>query len=67
MFMPLKPEPGFVLIVILAFFGLGTWLYIKGLEINSIGTKAFGGLLIIGGLYYSLQWFQAKRRDDLKE
>jgi hypothetical protein len=67
MIRPLKPEPGYVLIVILAFFGLGAWLDIKGLEINSIGTKAFGGFLIIGGLYYSLQWFQAKRRDNLKE
>jgi hypothetical protein len=63
MIIPMRPDPGYVWIVILTFFGLGVWLYIKGLEINSIGTKVFGGFLIIGGLYYSLQWFQAKRRD----
>jgi hypothetical protein len=67
MIMPLKPEPGYVPLVILAFFGVGAWVYIKGLEINNIGTKAFGGWLVICGLYYSLQWFQAKRKDDLKE
>jgi hypothetical protein len=59
---PLKPEPGFVWISLLLFYGFGAWLFTKGIEINSIGTKAFGGLLIIGGLYYSLQWFQALRR-----
>jgi hypothetical protein len=40
MIMPLKPEPGYVLIVILALLGLGAWLYLKGLQINSIGAKA---------------------------
>ncbi|HEY2827363.1 MAG TPA: hypothetical protein VGJ04_07155 [Pirellulales bacterium] len=60
---PLKPEPGFVWITLLLFYGFGAWLFAKGIEINSIGTKAIGGFLVICGLYYSLEWVQAKQRD----
>ena len=45
------------------FYGLGVAFGLIGLLAGSIGVTAFGGVLLGGGIYYTVQLVRARRRD----
>jgi hypothetical protein len=40
-------------------FAFALWGYLK----HSVGVAGFGGLAILGGVYYTVQWVRAKSKD----
>ena len=65
-YVPTRPDRGYVWITLLIFYGLGAWLIAKGSQFNSVCTKTIGALLVAAGIYYSIQWCLAVRRDRRK-
>ena len=49
--------------VLILFYTFGLLLSLIRLVADSIATAVFGGILLFGGVYYTVQWIRAKRRD----
>jgi hypothetical protein len=60
---PTKPDRGYVWIALLWFYGLGLLLLTRGLLDGSLGLAVVGGLLVFGGVYYSVRWHRAVRNN----
>ena len=62
--MPHDPAP-YAKLAIYFFYMLGLALLLEGWAQSSIGAAIAGGVLIFGGVYYTVQWFRAKRKDSI--
>jgi hypothetical protein len=63
---PVKPTPGTFWQTLLMFFGFGAWLIGKGAKANSTTMQTVGAILFAAGIYFSIQWFLARRSDRRK-
>jgi hypothetical protein len=55
---PVNPGP-----VIFSFYAIGLAFVFMGWLNGSAGQAGFGGLMILGGTYYTVAWIRAKRKD----
>jgi hypothetical protein len=65
-YIPLKAGPYDAWSGLLVLYVCGGALIVKGQEFHSIGTMAFGGLLIVAGIYYTVRYFIVSNRSRKK-
>jgi hypothetical protein len=58
---PLTPPS--VPVVILTFYVTGLAFAALGYLNRSAGIAAFGGMVFVGGVFYTVRWIQAKSKD----
>ena len=62
---PLTPPN--VPVAVSMFYVTGLALALLGYLNGSAGVAAFGGVIVLGGLFYTVKWIRAKSKDRNKE